>query len=295
MISNTNQLEIRQLFMFVELAATLHFGKAAENLAVSQSALSQQIKQIEAILGVSLFTRTNRNVTLSWAGMNLLKEAKSILHQYKNSLENWNLLINGSIGQLKIGFVSSAMHEYLPKKIKKLAETMPKVELQFMQMNNLQQLKALKEETIDIGFGRSNQITDQITIKPVHRESFTLVLPADHDITEKNFQHLGQLANESFILFPNSASELYYRQILNMCEDSGFTPYVPHQAIHGPTIFKLVENKMGISIVPNSLRDDHNYNVRYIELKTIAQKTELFAVWNKKNENPVLKKFLQMI
>ena len=86
---------------------------------------------------------------------------------------------------------------------------------------------------------------------------------------------------------------MYYQQILNICSACGFSPKISHKSIHGPTIFKLVENGMGISIVPNSLRDEKNYKIRFIELNKIPHKTELFAVWKKGNDNPALPNFVK--
>ena len=106
---------------------------------------------------------------------------------------------------------------------------------------------------------------------------------------------MGQLASESFILFPNERSQMYYQQILNLCAADGFSPKISHQSIHGPTIFKLVENGMGIAVVPNSLRDEHNYEIRFIELVDLKQKTELFAGWNKNNMNFALKHLLKLV
>ena len=106
---------------------------------------------------------------------------------------------------------------------------------------------------------------------------------------------MGQLAEESFILFPNENSPMYYQQIQNLCADYGFSPRISHKSIHGPTIFKLVENGMGIAIVPNSLRDEYNYKIKFLELDQVPYKTELFAAWKKDNKNPALHYFLELI
>ena len=88
---------------------------------------------------------------------------------------------------------------------------------------------------------------------------------------------------------------MYYQQIVNLCASYGFNPNVSHKSIHAPTIFRLVESGMGISIVPNSLRDEKNYKVRFIEIKDVRHQTELFAVWNKDNDNRAFEYLLDMI
>ena len=295
MISITNQIELRSLRYFLVLAEILHYRKAAEILYISQSALSQQIKQLEGILGVSLFDRTNRKVALSRPGQLLVREVQLVLKQLDDSMERWQLSQEGVMGQLKIGFVGSAMQMYLPTIIKRFGNTHPKINFYLEELTNTEQIKALEQEQLDIGFMRSNRVSSELMIKSVYQENFTLVLPEDHAITKDNFQNMGQLSEESFILFPNENSPMYFQQIQNLCTDYGFSPRISHKSIHGPTIFKLVENGMGISIVPNSLRDEHNYRIRYLELDQVPYKTELFAAWKKNNTNPSLNYFLEML
>ncbi|MCM4151065.1 LysR family transcriptional regulator [Arenibacter sp. N53] len=295
MISITNQLELRPLRYFLVLAETLHYRKAADILFISQSALSQQIKQLEAILGVTLFDRTNRKVALSRPGQLLVKEAQLILKQLEDSMERWQLTHDGVIGQLKIGFVGSAMQMYLPSILKQFGKKYTKINFYLEELTNTEQIRALEHEELDIGFMRSNIVSPDLRIKSVYKENFSLVLPEDHFITKDNFKHMGQLSEESFILFPNENSPMYFQQIQNLCADQGFSPRISHKSIHGPTIFKLVENGMGISIVPNSLRDEHNYKIKFLELDKVPHRTELFAAWKKNNTNPALHYFLELI
>ncbi|AIZ42256.1 LysR substrate-binding domain-containing protein [Cellulophaga baltica] len=295
MISKTNQLEFRLLRYFLVLAENLHYTQSAELLFISQSALSQQIKQLEAILGRQLFKRTNRKVELTTAGTLFVTQAKQILKQVDDALAHWHSQLAGEEGQLTIGFVGSAMYRYLPPIIKKYSALHPKINLKLEELINKEQLRALENDTLDVGFMRSNSVTSNMQLKLVYRENFSLVLPEDHAIDTSNFKNIGALSEESFILFPNENSPLYYQQILNLCAEYGFSPKISHKSIHGPTIFKLVENKMGIAIVPNSLRDDFNYKIKFIELTNVSHTTSLFAVWKKANENAALHQFLEQL
>lgn len=291
----TNQLEFRHLGYFLILAETLHFGKAAERLFITQSALSQQIQRLEVILGHTLFIRSNRKVALSLAGLLFKEEAEIILNQVNRSIENWRLQTEGGKGVIEIGFVGSAMQSYLPELLKDFSQKHPKVNFYLQDLSNKDQILALEKMKIDIGFLRSKNISDNLQSLLVYEENLTLVLPKNHPVTDKNFVDIGQLANESYILFPNESSQTYYEQIISLCDDYGFSPNISHQSIHGPAIFKLVENGLGISIVPNSLVDKYNYKVNFIELKNIRQKTKLYCVWNKYNENPALAYLLAML
>ena len=295
MISMTNQIELRHLHYFKVLAEELHYRKAAEKLYISQSALSQQIKQLENLLELSLFDRINKRVVLNDAGQLFYKDAIQVIHKMQTALNNLKLLKKGNTGQIGISFVASAMQSILPGLLKKFNSDCPNIKFYLEELTNKEQLAALQKGDIDLGFMRSNQVGQNMMIKSVFKENFTLVLPKAHPMTAAKFNHVGELKDEHFILFPNDQSQLYYQQIINLCADQGFTPNITHRSIHAPTIFKLVENGMGLSIIPKSLATTENPNIKFIELKDIPQQTELYAVWNKLNDNSALPYFLEML
>lgn len=295
MISIANQIELRHLNYFKALAEELHYRKAAEKLFISQSALSQQIKQLEQYLGHPLFDRNNKRVVLNEAGKLFYKDAVQVIQKMQLAINNVQLLQKGNTGQLGISFVASAMQSVLPVLLKQFNTDCPNIEFHLEELTNKEQLSALEKGDIDLGFMRSNQVGQEMMIKSVYKETFTLVLPADHPMSALDFKNIGELREEYFILFPNDQSQLYYQQIINLCADQGFTPKLSHRSIHAPTIFKLVENGMGLSIIPTSLATPGNPGVKFIELKNIPQQTELYAVWKKVNDNPALPYLLEML
>ncbi|WP_136465748.1 LysR substrate-binding domain-containing protein [Flagellimonas onchidii] len=295
MINLNNQLEIRHLQYFLVLTETLHYGKAAERLLISQSALSQQIQRLEVIVKQPLFKRHNRKVELSYAGKLFKKEAKTILGQMESSMECWSHAMEGYQGIIKIGFVGSAMQDFLPDKIKQLGKSYPKVKFVLQEGSNQTQLELLENHQLDIGLMRSNQVSETMDFRSVSKENLCLVLPENHPVLKKGFESLKQFSKESFILFPNQQSQMYYQQIIGLCSSNGFMPKITHQSIHGPTIFKLVESGLGISIVPKSLTLATKCKVKFIELTDEPFKTELFAVWNRNTDNEALKIFLEIL
>jgi DNA-binding transcriptional LysR family regulator len=295
MISIANQLELRHLHYFKVLATELHYRKASELLFISQSALSQQIKQLEQILTVSLFDRSNKKVALTDAGKLFHRDAEQVLNKVETAITHLKLYKAGNTGQIGIGFVASAMESLLPDLLKQFNTDCPNIRFQLDELSNSEQLVALQSELLDLGFMRSNHVPEGFESRKVYTETFSLVLPAKHPMQAAKFKHIGQLKDEFFILFPNEQSQLYYQQIINLCADQGFAPKVAHRSIHAPTIFRLVENGMGLSIIPTSLAASDNPNIRFIELKHIPQKTALYAVWKKENTNPALPYLLEML
>ncbi len=290
----SNQIEFRHYKYFLAVAEDLHFRKAAERLYISQPGLSRQIKQMEEELGVKLFKRHNRKVELTEAGTYLKQELKSNFQRLDDLLHHARLLNDGVQGNIRLGFVGSAMQKVIPELLLKFRNSHPNVLFNLNEMDNKKQIKALLNQEIDIGFVRMERVPKGLEIKSLYEDTFSLVLPQEHPINESNFDSVIQLKDESFILFDSTYSESYYEKVMQIFDDAGFSPIVSHSTVNANTIFRLVENDFGISIVPSILQHGFNLNIKFIELKNIPQKTTLKMIWNSNSSNPILKSFLEV-
>ncbi|MEJ6674013.1 MAG: LysR family transcriptional regulator [Polaribacter sp.] len=289
------QIELRHMRYFLAVAEELHFRKAAEKLFISQPGLSRQIKTLEDALGIVLFERHTRKVVLTKVGEYLKIEFSMQIKMLSHTLENAKMLQDGKQGALKIGYVGSAMQEVIPNLLLNFEKKHPNILCNLKEIDNQQQLEALLSFSLDIGFVRLERVPRALEIKPILKENFCLVLPTDHEIDSSNFKSLGQFKEESFILFDAQYSASYHEKVMQIFDDCGFTPLNSHNTIHASSIFKLVENKLGISIVPKSLAQKRGHQIKFIELDLISQKTTLSVIWNKKNTNPMLKEVLQLL
>ena len=289
------QIEFRHFRYFLAVAEDLHFRKAAERLFISQPGLSRQIKQMEEDLGIQLFVRHNRKVQLTPAGLLLKTELSRTLKDIDNILDSAKLLQEGKQGKLNFGYVGSAMLEIIPDVLLRFKKEHPNVQFGLKEMDNQKQIDHLLSQKIDIGFVRLNRAPRGLIIKPILQETFCLILPKNHPINYANFNDLSQFKNESFILFDPSYSPSYYEKVMQIFDDSNFSPIVTHNTIHAASIYKLVENNFGLSIVPKSLLQGYTMNIKFIELTNIPQRTTLSVVWNTNNRNPILKSLIEKI
>jgi DNA-binding transcriptional LysR family regulator len=289
------QIELRHLTYFLAVAEELHFRRAAERLFISQPGLSRQIKQMEDNLGIALFERTNKKVILTKAGKYLKDEVSLLLKNLNDNLNHAQLIHEGMEGQISFGYVGSAMQNVIPQLLLKMKEDHPNIHYSLREMENPNQIDALLQKEIDLAFVRLDKVPKGLEIRPVFEDTFSLVLPKDHPTNEQNFRNLKDLKKEAFILFDQSYSPAYYEQVMQIFRQSGFHPIISHHTVHASTIFRLVENNLGISIVPSSLGLGYNMNVKLIELNKIKQKTVLSAAWNSSNRNPILEKILSKV
>ncbi len=290
----SNQIELRHFKYFLALAEDLHFRKAAERLFISQPGLSRQIKVMEENLGVMLFERHNRKVELTIAGKYLYKEVKSNFKRLDNIIDYTRLLSEGIDGKLKLGYVGSAMQKVIPDLLLQFKKEYPNVHFSLSEMDNNKQIQALLDQEIDVGFVRQERVPRGLIVKPVLKETFSLVLPKVHKLNTSNFKHLSQLRDEHFIFFDSSFGKSSYEKILQIFDDSGFTPLYSHYTVNASSIFRLVENNFGFSIVPTSLKYGYDMDIKFIELDKIRQRTTLKIAWNKMNTNPILENVLKI-
>ena len=289
------QIELRHLHYFLAVAEELHFRKAADRLFISQPGLSRQIKQMENELGCKLFERSNKKVLLTKAGKYLREESRMILKHLNDSFDHARLIHEGMEGQISFGYVGSAMQNVIPQLLLKIKEEHPKVHYSLREMENPDQIDALIQKEIDLAFVRLDKVPKGLEISPVYEDTFSLVLPKNHPVTKENFKGLQSFKEEAFILFDQSYSPAYFEQVMQIFKQSGFHPNISHNTVHASTIFRLVENNLGISIVPSSLALGYNMNIKLIELNKIPQKTVLSVAWNLSNRNPILGKILNKI
>jgi DNA-binding transcriptional LysR family regulator len=288
-------MDIRQLTYFRAVASELHFNRAAQKLFIAQPALSRQVKALEDELGVRLLERDRRNVSLTPAGAYLLGASGPLLTQLEDITHRVKLVAEGLEGELRIGYTGSCVNTVLPRVLPGLNRHYPRIQTYLSEMTSAAQLEALKTNQLDIGFLRNPPPYPHMETLPVWKEPFYLVVPLQHALTARSFKSLAQVTSERFILPPRHDGELYHEHILGICEEAGLRPLVAHESTHGHTIVKLVENGLGISILPETFRRLYKDTVKFLPLRHTERQAELTAVWMKGSQNAALERLIDII
>ncbi|MCM4162575.1 MULTISPECIES: LysR family transcriptional regulator [unclassified Arenibacter] len=290
-----NQIELRHFNYFLAVAEELHYRKAAEKLGISQPGLSRQIKQMEEILEVKLFDRTKKRVSLTTSGEYLKSEIEFVLNHLEVTKKQLGHIRDGNFGEVRIGFLGSAMQEVIPELLIKLKQKFPGIQAHLEELSNNAQVSAILKGKLDMGFVCMSRVPEGLHMEPVYTDTFSVVLPELYPLLTREFRDVGQLAVENFILFAQDYSPLYYETVMGICEDAGFSPKISHKSVHAQTIFKLVENNLGIAIIPTSLQYGFQMKVKFIELKNIPQRAVLSVCWKEDNRNPALRHCINLL
>ncbi|MCV6322338.1 LysR family transcriptional regulator [Pseudomonas aeruginosa] len=283
---------------FIAVAEELHFGRAAERLGISQPPLSQQIQALEEEIGARLFERTNRRVELTDAGRLFLDESRQVLAQVDKAVLLARRAHLGELGELKIGFTSSApFTSTIPSSIHAFRKAYPDVHLDLQEMSSRQVLKALLEESLQVGVIRPLALPDAVHWVELFREPLVAVLRADHPLAAGSEDGLAiaALAEEPFVFFPRSYGTGLYDQVIALTRQAGFSPRIAQEASEAMTIIGLVSAGLGVSILPASFRRTRVDGVVY---RTLSDPEATTAVWLVRRQNegsPLALSFIDLV
>jgi len=281
---------------FIAVAEELHFGRAAEKLYMAQPPLSQQIRSLENQMGVELFSRTKRRVQLTEAGAVFLEQARKTLAQADMAVRAAQLTAEGKRGHIEVGFVSSATyHDAIPTILRVFRERFPEVALALHELTSVEQVQALRDGQIHVGFVRPPVGDDELALEPVLYEPFLAALPAGHPLASALEIPLSALSGDPFVLLPRHLNLSLYDQILTLCHEAGFSPRVAQEAVQLQTISSLVAAGIGVALLPASIQNLRREGVVYKSIQGLTAQIELSVAYQQHNPSAAIGSFLAVV
>jgi DNA-binding transcriptional LysR family regulator len=271
-------MELRHLRYFRAVAEELHFGRAAERLHIAQPPLSQQIRQLERELGVSLFTRSTRRVELTAAGDAYLKRVIAVLDAVDDAGHQARRIAQGIEGHLTIGCVGSATYSVLPRLVRALRDELPHVEIGIRgEMLAPAQLDALRAGDIEIALLRPPIDDAAIRVEVLRRDRLIAALPAEHPLAQRDLLRVGDLRGEDFIAHAGQGRSVMGGLLAAICADAGFAPRIRHEVSETSTLVTLVAAGLGVAVVPAPTADLDIAGVTYRRLEPASLGVDLVA------------------
>jgi DNA-binding transcriptional LysR family regulator len=285
-------MELRQIRSFLSVAETLHFGRTAELIHLSQPALSLQIRALEEEVGVRLFERNRRKTTLTAAGLTFRDDAARVVSQLDQAIRRARLAADGKLGLLRIGFISTAGNEIVPNLVRRFRESSPEVVFSLLNILTADQIQMLSAGSLDIGFIRL-PIGEhpELEVVEVHREPFVVVTPLSHKLATRKRVALHELSGQDFVMYERSYAPGFHDLIFGMLRDAGVIPNVCQTAGQMPTLISLVDSGMGISILPASAVKHSGASVAACEIAGKIAMSEIAIAVNKGNRASVVDNF----
>jgi DNA-binding transcriptional LysR family regulator len=289
----TFNIKLATLRYFIAVAETLHFGKAATKLHISQPPLSKHIHGLEEELGVMLFRRTKRRVELTNAGVTFLSLVTPILDRLHESIQITQRAARGEIGQLAVGFMRGSADYALPLILSAVGKELPEVKIVLHEMPVGSQIEALANGTIDIGVWRAPISDPRIDTVTILKEPLVAAIPTSHRLAHRKTLRLRELALENFVVLKPGGTHLS-EQVSSMCFNAGFTPIAAQQASSVLSLVALVRAGMGVAIVPESTRESTKGGVVYKHLVGEPSRVESAVAWRASNMSELVQRVISI-
>ena len=281
---------------FLALAQERNFGRAAQRLHMAQPPLTRQIRGLEEELGTTLFLRTAKGVELTEAGEALLAEVPNILALTERTEERTRLTGQGLLGRFEVGTFGSGILNVVPRVLANFHKLRPDVGIGLHNMAKGEQIQALRERRITVGFARLVPSEADLEVETVLREPIIVALYEGHALCDKAEITVRDLDNESMILYPNFAMSGLAQSVIEAFRRGGARLKVEQEVEDALTAIALVSSGFGVCITTESAGSLRLPGVVYRPFRSPhLRDIELSCFYRRDEASPVLKEFLGVV
>jgi DNA-binding transcriptional LysR family regulator len=272
-------VELRHLRYFVAVAEELHFRHAAERLHVAQPAVSEQIRKLEAELGVRLFDRTQRSVSLTVAGGAMLDEARRTLRQADLAMRAARDARQREVGRLRLGYLPDALPAAVPHALPHFAAAAPGIEVVLEGGRPLQLIDDVRQGSLDVAVVMLPVPAKGLRVTPLAEDRAIAALPETHPLSADAAVRPERLADTPLLLLPRVANPAFFDGVIASWRAAGVSS-APIEAAEPRVEHALlaVAAGTGVAVVPESAAARHSVpGVRFVALEPAAT-SEVAAV-----------------
>ncbi len=289
-------MNLDKIRMFISAAEHLNFTKAAEDMYISQPTLSRHISDLEDTLGIELFKRTTRNVSLTPAGEQFLIEAQDIMRRYDSLMERVSGLGEGVSGTFSIGYLELFIPEHLPRIIQEFRRKYPMVELDIKASSLYGVNQELTNNKIDAGFvlnyiGQAKN--PELDYLPLISGQMVVVVGRSHALAGYDVIDPVKLKGERIFMFKRMRTPGLWEGINRIFMDAGISPDIVEKDFTPYEITLMIRSGLGIAILNhlsvNALDVGKDLHVIRLNCPPITAYLEL--AWRRDAQNPFIENF----
>jgi len=270
---------------------------AARQLNVSQSGVSGQVRDLEKEIGVKLLYRKQREVMLTSEGLVFYNEAREILHRADSAVERAQRASSGESGRLTVGLCGPVTAFCLPKAIRMFRKQFPAVSLALREYVPAEQVDALLEGRIDMGFSRGIPFETKHLLchELLFREPVIVVLPKGHPLAQNDSISVRQLASERLILYWREGAPEVFDSIVSMCKKSRFSPIITDTPSSWSSVLTMVESSEGVGLVPQCVQFLRGNDVVFRPLRDGGVKLDAVVFWRRSEPGFLQESLLRLL
>jgi DNA-binding transcriptional LysR family regulator len=289
-------MELRHLRYFVAVADALSFTKAAEHLHLAQPSLTRQIKDLEGEIGVQLFNRAGKRISLTQEGKSFLLDAKRLVTECAQSVLAVQRLSRGETDQLNIGYIANIYHDLLPATLGAFRKACPRTALNLFDMTPAEQYLALEERKIDLGFVnfRGPSTVKDLQWACVGHDAIMAAVAAGDPLAHKAKIDLEDLESMFFVGMSEKTYPCSNEWLIDACREAGFTPRILQDADREPAVISFVAAGLGVALLPEQIERLPHQGVIF---RPLSQRltAESWAIWKADNSSDCLKQYIRIV
>ena len=239
---------LRQLHVFQSVAATRNFSRTGDAIGLTQPAVSRCVTELEAQLGLQLFNRTTREVTLTDAGERLAARLPRVLEELESTLLDVQEMATARRGRVRVASSPTLSANLMPDCIAHCQATYPGLELLMLDRIQSAVLASVLSGEVDFGVVIDPSDREALHCETILTEPFCLACPPTHRLARKRQVRWTDLAGESLVLLDHDSGSR--RLIDRALAEHGVAASVAHEVGHPTTIFRMLDAGLGISVIP---------------------------------------------
>lgn len=293
-------MNLNQLHYFVAAADCRSFTKAAAQFYISQTAITQQIQALEQTLGVTLFDRTSRPISLTPSGNAFLVDAKAILSRVGDAMNRVHEASVGFAGNLSIGYTKGFERSNLSNVLRTFHAMYPNILISCYRCDTDALAAGLLKDEYDIIFtwDSTELVKDPgIATVLVEKSPLMVALYNSHPFSEKKELKRAELKGEPILYMTpsstgDSAGDMHF---FDLYHNAGFHPKILFRSNDVESILMMIAAEEGISLLPGYItaKLDNAENITFVPLVGDEEIVEILAAWSKDIRNPVLSHFVE--
>lgn len=295
-LGNLACIDLQHLRFAAAAAEYGSFRQAAEILGVCQPTLSRTIKQLEHLIGVTIFERSSGGVEPTPAGRSVLRMARTILDEFALIATTWSNQ-NGDAGRLAVGFCTSLTTGNLRASLVDFKERFPQIELATVERCRTRLASALRNGVLDVLVVAGSMPPEDNKTMPLWSERILVVLPEGHSLTLRNVVFWTDLRDETVLLSQYDPGHEFEDMLVSKLVAPEDRPKIQRHDVSRGVIKSLVTMKLGVGLVLESDIGANFSGLVYRELRdgTGPSRMGYSAYWRADNENPALGGFLKLL
>jgi DNA-binding transcriptional LysR family regulator len=286
-------MDLKQLECFVAVAQELSFRRAAERLSMSQSAVSDRISTLEYTTGITLLFRTTRQVSLTQAGVEFLKDISAVLKEIDRSVESARRVAASGLNRIRVSAIDEASIMLLPPTLIEFRKNWPDIAVQVLEISSSDRhLQELSNRHADVAFIRKPINNDYIISELLYQQPIVAIVNESSPLAKARTLKVSDIAEENIIGYPKHARPILHDLIWSSFRAENIQPKITNEVIDKSTLMQFVAQNLGIGLAPQWIKNISPGGLAFIPFMPGDASIDMYIAYRKNGNSLTTNEFI---